>query len=239
MSTFNYLGEDSDEFGLRINDGVTFVSPENDIEYVEVKGYDGDIPIDNERLKTVIKPVKVTMFPTDGETLSEQVSNISNWLKSSKKYSELIFSNDDEYTYLATCYEQYNVDQLLIRYGEATINFKMMPYKFLASGLFESQLKSTITNTTNRIAKPKLTIKGSGNVTVKIGDSVLTVKGMDGGCVIDTLYSQATSLDGSRAIWDKVTTWPLPTIAPGKQTVTVTGNVTDIRIIPRWEVIVG
>lgn len=239
MNSFTYLEKNSLDFGLRIEEGVSFESPEQDIEYVEVKGLDGDVPIDNERLKSTVKSFPVTMFLVDNKTISEQTTDISNWLKSSKGYSALEVENEPLYSYLASYNEQYSISQFLRYYGKAALNFRIMPYKFLKTGLSEITLGSTITNPTQRHARPLITVRGTGNITIKIGQSTWTLRNVDQGIVIDTLLDTVTSLDGSRPAWDKITSYPLPTINPGQNTVTVTGTTTEIKIIPRWEVIVG
>jgi phage-related protein len=239
MNSFTYLGKNSLDFGLRIEEGVSFESPEQDIEYVEVKGLDGDVPVDNERLKSTLKSFPVTMFPNDNQTISEQATDISNWLKSSKGYSTLEVGNEPLYSYLASYNEQYSISQFLRHYGKAALNFRIMPYKFLKTSLSEITLGSTITNPTQRHARPLITVRGTGNITIKIGQSTWTLRNVDQGVVIDTLLDTVTNLSGTAAAWDKITSYPLPTIAPGNNAVTITGNVTDIKIIPRWEVIVG
>lgn len=239
MNSFEYLGKKSSDFGLRIEEGISFDSPETDLEFVEIKGRDGDVPIDNKRLKSVNKSFPVTLFPLSGKKLIDQTTDISNWLKSNKSHTTLTVANEPLYSYLALYYEQYNISQFLRYYGRAVLNFKIMPYKFLKTGLNQITLGSTITNPTRRQARPKITIKGTGNITLKIGTSTWTLRNIDQGIVIDTLLDTVTSLDGSRPAWDKITTYPLPTINPGQNAVTVTGTTTEIKIIPRWEVIVG
>lgn len=239
MNTFEYLGKKSSDFGLRIEEGISFESPETDLEFVEIKGRDGDVPIDNKRLKSVNKSFPVTLFPKSGKTLNEQTTDISNWLKSSVAHTVLTVESEPLYSYLALYYEQYSIEQFLRYYGRAVLNFRIMPYKFLNTGLAESTLGATIINPTQRQARPKITIKGTGNITLKIGTSTWTLRNVDQGIVIDTLLDTVTSLDGSRPAWDKITSYPLPTINPGQNTVTFTGSATEIKIIPRWEVIVG
>lgn len=239
MNSFEYLDKQSSDFGLRIEEGISFDSPEIDLEFIEIKGRDGDVPIDNKRLKSVNKSFPVTMFPIPDKSLSEQTTDISNWLKSSKAHTVLTVANEPLYCYLALYHEQYSIGQFLRYYGRAVLNFKIMPYKFLKTGLNESLLGATITNPTQRQSRPKITIKGTGNITLKIGQSTWTLRNVDQGIVIDTLLDTVTSLDGSRPAWDKITTYPLPKINPGQNNVTVTGTVTEIKIIPRWEVIVG
>lgn len=239
MNYFEYLGKKSTDFGLRIEEGISFDSPELDLEFVEIKGRDGDVPVDNERLKSVNKTFPVTMFPINTKSKSEQMTDISNWLKSNKAYVPLTVANEPLYIYLALYHEQYGIEQFLRYYGRAVLNFKIMPYKFLTTGISEIALGTSLTNPTQRQARPKLIVEGSGNITITIGSSVWKLRDVDGGVVIDSLFDNVTSLDGQRPAWDKITTYPLPKINPGQNAVTVTGSVTEIKIIPRWEVIVG
>lgn len=239
MNSFEYLDKQSSDFGLRIEEGISFDSPEIDLEFVEIKGRDGDVPIDNKRLKSVNKAFPVTMFPIPDKSLNEQTTDISNWLKSSKAHTVLTVANEPLYCYLALYHEQYSIEQFLRYYGRAVLNFKIMPYKFLKTGREEITLGTDIINPTNRPSRPKITIKGTGNITLKIGESLWEFKNVSGGIIVDTLLDVVTTLDGKNLAWDKTITYPLPKIAPGKQLVTKTGTITDIKIIPNWEVIVG
>lgn len=178
------------------------------------------------------------MFPLDNKTIYQQTTDISNWLKQSTGNSLIEVSSEPEYIYLGMYFEKYSIDQFMTKYGKAVLNFKVMPYKFLKSGLTESVLGTTITNLTNRPSRPKFIIKGTGNMTLKIGPSTWELKNVDGGIVIDTLLDVVTSLTGGVSAWDKIATYPLPTIPPGTHIVTKTGTITEIKIIPRWEVIV-
>ena len=232
---FFYLGENSLEYGLRIENGLSFESPERDLDFVEIKGRDGDLVIDNQRLKMVEKSVPVTMFPVSGKNLSEQASDVSNWLKQSTGYTYIEFLNDDRYVYFGMIYEKYSMDQFLTRYGRAVLNFRMMPFKFLKVGLEEEVLTQYGSNPTTLPSKPKLTVKGHGDILIRIGKSEWSLKGVSEGIVLDTLFDTAISLNGNVSAWDKVGKYPLPKILPGMQEVKVTGNVTEVKIIPRWE----
>ncbi|WP_210261652.1 hypothetical protein, partial [[Ochrobactrum] soli] len=85
------------------------------------------------------------------------------------------------------------------------LTFNVKPYKFLKSGLSEQTLSTSITNPTQRIARPKITIKGTGNITLQIGKSTYNFKDIDGGVIIDVLYDQVKTLDGTRPQWNKIT----------------------------------
>ena len=71
-TSFTYLGKNSLDFGIRVEEGVTFDSPERDINFLEISGRDGDVGIDNQRLKSINKSFPVTIFPVQGKSISQQ-----------------------------------------------------------------------------------------------------------------------------------------------------------------------
>ena len=235
MITFN--GKSSEEFNLHLLRSVTFDSPSRNLESRKILGRDGEIMVGDGTLNNVKKSFPFVL-KDDAQDVAQSISDISNWLKSDGLWHDLEFEGDAEYVYQAICLNEYNFERVVEYYGKGTIDFIIKPYKFLKTGLTERILDESITNPLGRSSKPKLTIKGSGNITINIGNSALTLKNIDDGVIVDSLYQTVTTLNGQAQAWDKVTSYPLPTIAPGRQSVTTTGNVTEIKIIPRWEAIV-
>lgn len=237
MKSFDFLGKNSLDFGLRIEDGVSFDSPELDFDFHEIKGLDGDLAVYNHRLKSVNKSIPVTIFPIQGKTIVNQITDISEWLKSSLNYSDLIIDDDSDYAYSALFFNQYNIEKFLRYYGKTVLTFKIKPLKYLKSSMTEVLLGSSINNPTNRKAKPKLVIKGSGNMTIKIGKSELNLKGVDGGVIVDSQSQTITDLTGERSQFNKMTSYPFPAIEPGNNIIVKTGSITSVSIVPRFEVI--
>lgn len=238
--TYGYFEIDnqkSSDFDLYIDTEISFASPEFKGEFVEVSGQDGDPFLTDGKLKNVPKSFPAYLMPTE-VSQQQRATEISNWLKNSIGWKDLFFSGDEEYIYQAIYTAEYEIEANIVDYGKTILTFTVKPYKFLKTGLVEQTLSTSITNPTKRISRPKITIKGSGNITLQIGKSTYNLKNIDGGVVIDVLYDQVKSLDGTRPQWDKITTYPLPGIAPGNNNVLTTGTVTEIKIIPRWEVIV-
>lgn len=237
MNGFKFLNKRSSDFGLRIEEGISFDSPELDFDFHEIKGRDGDVVLYNNRLKSVNKSLPVVFFPQKNKSLDEQITEVSSWLKGHVGYSELEIDSDNNYIYLAMYHEQYSIEKFLKHYGRAVLNFKIMPVKFLKSSMNETTLGSSINNPTSRTAKPKLIIKGSGNITVKIGSSELTLKNVDGGVIVDSQAQTITDLTGKRSQFNKMTSYPFIQIKPGHNTVLKTGTITSVSIVPRFEVI--
>lgn len=231
---FEYKGQKSTDFDLMISEDISFASPQIKGEFVSIDGMDGEIFVSDGKLKNVPKKFYVLM----DNYSQEKITTVSNWLKRDSNWGELTTSIDPGYIYQAIFVDEYDFESTSQEYEKAILTFVCKPYKFLKSGLTESVLGTTITNPTNRPSRPKIIIKGTGNMTLKIGPSTWELKNVDGGIVIDTLLDVVTSLTGGVSAWDKIATYPLPTIPPGTHTITKTGTITEIKIIPRWEVIV-
>ncbi|MFZ7301628.1 hypothetical protein ACLSY4_14760, partial [Enterococcus gallinarum] len=215
--TYGYFEIDnqkSSDFDLYIDTEISFASPEVKGEFVEVSGQDGEPFLTDGKLKNVPKSFPAYLMPTE-VSQQQRATDISNWLKNNVGWKELFFSGDKEYIYQAIYTAEYEVEANIVGYGKTILTFNVKPYKFLKTGLTEEVLATSITNPTNRISRPKITIKGTGNITLQIGKSTYNLKDVDSGVVIDVLYDQVKSLDGTRPQWNKITTYPLPGINPG------------------------
>ena len=234
-----YNGRATTEFNLKLENGVTFASPSRNFELERIGGLDGEVVTGDGTLNNVTRDFPFTVSSDKKRNVQEIATELSTWLKSSNEWHDLEFSGDPDYIYRAIYIDEYNLDRITNFYGKVVLSFVCKPYKFLKSGRQEITLGTNIINPTNRPSRPKITIKGTGNITLKIGDALWEFKNVSGGIVVDTLLNAVYNLDKSALAWDKTITYPLPRIAPGKQLVTKTGTVTDIKIIPNWEAIVG
>lgn len=234
-----YNGRATTEFNLKLENGVTFASPSKNLEFEKIGGLDGEVVTGDGTLNNVTRDFPFTISSDKKRNVQEIATELSNWLKSSNEWHDLEFSGDPDYIYRAIYIDEYNLDRVTNFYGKVVLSFICKPYKFLKSGRGEITLGTNIINPTNRPSRPKITIKGTGNITLKIGESLWEFKNISGGIIVDTLLDVVTTLDGKSLAWDKTITYPLPKIATGKQLVTITGAVTDITIIPNWEAIVG
>lgn len=232
LGFFTFNNKTSTDFGLMIADDIKLITPQTRGNFIEIEGSDGEFFLSDGKLKNA--RLSIPVYIEDDELIND----VANWLKGDNQWHWLEYLMDEEFVYQAICTDEYSFSKTFTEFGKSVITFNLKPYKFLKSGLTERILDESITNPLGRSSKPKLTIKGSGNITINIGNSTLTLKNVDGGVIVDSLYQTVTTLNGQAQAWDKVTSYPLPTIAPGRQNVTTTGNVTEIKIIPRWEAIV-
>jgi len=239
LSYITFNGKSSKDFNLRLENDLEFSSPDRDVSFEKVDGVDGELAVGDGCLKNVQISYPFYAEVPKGKTIENIASEVSNWLKADSFWHDLYFDGDPQYVYRAIFVDQYNVNRIISSFGKCVLPFRIKPYKFLKSGLSERQLGTTITNPETRNARPKIIIKGTGIVQLKIGSETFSAKSVDGGLIIDSLSNTVTDLTGKRTQWEKVTSYPLPMIKPGKQNITKSETITDVKIIPRWEAIVG
>ena len=236
---FEYNGRKSSEFGLRIENDISFTSPEADVEFVEVLGKDGELAIDNKRLKGFDFPVPVRLYAPVGKTVDQVATEISYWLKADIGWKPFYFSGSPDYEYVAMCYQSFSITENLKRNGRAVITFKMKPYKFLkGQGTLTLTNGQTLTNEGFRASQPLIRVDGTGDITlqnngkdwlkltdvvnyIKVDSEAMSVYREIGNPMFPKMYSTLKPM--------------FPILEVGDNTITWEGTVEKVEIEPRWE----
>lgn len=117
-----------------------------------------------------------------------------------------------------------------------TVNFRCKPLFRLYSGETEQTISASgasINNPSTVQAKPKITIAGSGDVTLMVGGTqIVELTGIEEGIVLDSEIQEAywgETLQNSRM------SGPFPALKPGANAISWSGGtVTSVKITPRW-----
>lgn len=81
-------------------------------------------------------------------------------------------------------------------------------------------------------SRPRITITGSGNVTIRIGSNSISITGSESGWVIDSDMQWVLNASGTPQMG--VYTGNFPVMAPGNNTIQFTGSITKLTIEGRW-----
>lgn len=237
-ANLNFNGLDSSSLGFVPYDEQTLLIPERDITFTEVSGRNGDVATDNHRLKSVPFKLSGDIFPDNGQTIEQAKTTLSNALLADGNYHQLTWSGEPDYVYNALFYAQHEVKRTTDFFASIDLSFTVYPYKFIKSGLTAIAVKQgqKLTNLGKVESEPIITITGSGDCTLSIGSSALSLKSVDGGIIIDTMNQTCTSLDHKRTQFDKMYS-DFPKLPKGDSTVGLTSGFTAT-IVPRWAVIV-
>lgn len=230
-----YNGKKSTDFDLVLLNEVEHESTSNDIETIVVPGRDGVLLRDNKRLNAVEKSFPFLIRSKSNLTKTQE--DVAEWL-TINGYHELRLSWDRDYIYLATVLQGYSIQELLRAFGKLRVSFLVHPIKFLVEGIRELSLSKgqVIANQGRLIAKPIITITGSGDCDLTINGRTTKLKNIQGGITLD--MQKNLVYHGVLPAWDKVersNNSQLPYLDKGNNTINWTGNFT-VRIRPYWAV---
>ena len=159
---------------------------------------------------------------------------MKGWLSSEVGYMELIDAYDPNYYRLAAYADAYNLEQELPCLGKSTIQFNCKPFKYLIEGrrVITLTAASSLHNPEFFSSKPYIKITGSGNITLSVNNNNFVFKNVDEYIEIDSEIMNAYK--GTTSQNSKMFTPTFPEFKKGDNSISWTGSVTKVEIIPRW-----
>ena len=160
------------------------------------------------------------------------IRSIASYLKGSGKVA---FANRPGGFYHACMANQIEFSKILRNHENQafTVNFRCQPFWYqenvpeitvTTSGTF-------ITNPGSVFSEPVITIYGSGEITLMVGMTIVELDGITDSITLDTTlmeaYKDTSSMNGCMS-------GNFPTLLPGQNAISWTGNVTKIVIQPNW-----
>lgn len=138
---FQFRGKKSNEFAMRIRNEMTFTIPEAALQFTEVDGRNSDVIYDKGKYKDIEKVFPVRLFKQPDTTIAAQLREIAVWLRLSKEYSTLIFSEYSEYYYKALGYSKVDAADKTRSWLDINFVFKCQPFVFRLDGDDEREIK--------------------------------------------------------------------------------------------------
>lgn len=230
MTRFYFDGKSCRDFGIYVSGSGTFNAPELDVTTYEIPGKNGDLVISNGRYKNIV----VQYHAFIRSDFRHNAERARAWLLHPQGYRRLSDDYHPNEFRLARFTGPIDFDmRFMNRSGECTLNFDCKPQRFLASGegklTFEAA--SVLWNDTLFNAKPLITVYGSGSGQITVGSITVLLSDIPEYVTLDCdLQDAYKGLTNKNSIM----TGSFPVLTPGSNTVSFTGGVTKIEIIPRW-----
>lgn len=217
-----------------IENAGSFESAQPDIDQIEIDGRNGVLLVDNERLKPVNRSFPFSFVTDHYRHIAFREEDAAEWL-SAKGFKNLELSWDQDYIYKAAVVNSFDVTETVRKFGKGTLDFLIHPIKYLKIGQIEKTISNggVLFNPTKRKAYPKITLTGTGNVTITINDQSLVLKNITGGIVIDNENLTVTYRGQSQYDWlysDFVH------LDKGKNVISWDNSAFTLKIIPNYGV---
>lgn len=233
MLWFKYSGEDSRDYGIFLRNPPAMQKAARRVEFVDVPGRDGTLTIYDGGREDVETELECYLANLDG------MDAALKWLEGA---GDLIISSDATRLYRATFAEREELHRIVrgMSAHEFDVPVRLGPYRYrvLESAAADDWTRTTsgetITNPGTAASRPKITIAGSGNVTLTIGTQQMDFEGLTDGIVVDSERMDCMSLDETELLNGMADMDEFPTLNIGANLVSWTGTVTSVTIRPRW-----
>lgn len=239
MNYFEYKGIRSSDMGLRIESKEIFSAPKYEVDFLEIPGRDGDLISGNGRFPNVQVTYSVFLPAKTISELTRKITAVKAWLYSDlHSYHTLSDSYDREFFRSAVYSGKLDIEDELNRIGVFTISFSCKPFRFSLDGHSEITIANgdVLTNPYVFTSKPYLRIIGSGS-----GDLTIQSEGNNASWHFTGIdeYLEADSeqmnfYKGSEPMNENASGDGFPILYPGENTITFTGGIQEVTVIPRW-----
>lgn len=176
-----------------------------------------------------------SLFVGDGseDSIQEQLNEVAKVLY---KNGWQVLLDDYEPDYFRYAYFQgpFDVENRKTCLGKFDISFRCRAERYLLSGNVAVNVatNSKLTNPTRFDAKPLIHIEGSGNGTLTINGTTITITGL-----VDYLNIDCDTMNVYRLSTENrnsLMTGNFPVLSEGENTVAFTGGITSVTITPRY-----
>ena len=228
-------GISSDSLNCIVERYPVYTIPKRKQSAISVPGRNGDLLLQQQAYSNYIQGYDVYLSgPRNKSKLPDVARTVAAWLNVGG-YRKLVDDYTPDSFRMAFFQGPMDLENTFNLYGRATLEFNCKPQRFLDSGDAAQTISTsggTITNPTAFNAKPLITVYGSGEAMLQVGEYVCTLSSIDESITLDSDTENAYS--GTTNLNNTVTIPEFPELTPGANIVTWTGGITSVEIIPRW-----
>lgn len=238
MGSITYNGVNTESVGIKVWTAPSYEIPERDIEAYHVPGRSGDLIVDYGSYKNVERTYTISKGD-ESQDFATLVAAIRGWMGNPATYARLEDTYEPLYYRIALGAKAQMINNVLNHAALAEITFTCKPQRFLKTGdtkVTFTGSSGSITNPTAYDAKPLIIIYGSNNATgtvtvngYQISVSSLSTAGITVDCEIQDCYSGSTNKNSVITLASG-----FPILSPGSNSITRTGSVTKVEVVPKW-----
>ena len=223
---FTFKGIDSREMGVIVTAMPETVRAERRIESITVAGRNGSLHTDEGVYESYDRTMECALIKR------ARLDEITAWLVGS---GEMTFSTEPDKVYRVTIANKISIAQMMRVFQKFQVVMDTQPFKYsvnAAGDALELTAPTTIRNSGTVYSEPIITVFGSGDITLTINGADFPLYGVQESITIDSemmeVFKEDTNQNGKYGGVD------FPRFEVGKNEISWTGNVSKIKIQPRW-----
>jgi len=230
--SFTWKGKSSAEMGVVVRRLPPQSIPQRRSEEHTVPGRSGFLHIEDGAYEEVIKPIECYL-PYEQGTPIKPLSEIRAWLTGT---DWLMVSNVPYRKYKATILSAVQFDAWVPGFGDLifAVYFNAYPYGYhvpTPANYVWGSGGGNANNPGTAESEPTITISGNGNITLMVGQQIVTLDGVVGSITLNSELKEAYS---GNTLENRKMTGEFPLLYPGGNPVSASGSVTGITVAPNW-----
>lgn len=225
---FSWNGVRCTNYGIRVSEQPPITLPAERATYVDVPGRPGSLTLleGDDVYEDMI--LTATCFIQSADSIGA----IAAYLKGNGRVT---FANRQNGFYHARIVNQIPFDKILRGnpHRAFAVNFRCKPFFYLNDSpqITLTQSSAFLTNPGSVYSEPVITVYGTGEITLMIGMTIVELSDIAGAITLDTplmeAYNGVTSMNNC-------VSGDFPTLLPGANAVSWSGNVSQVVIQPNW-----
>lgn len=229
--TFFVDGKSASKFGVLLQKPPVISEPKPIVISEQVYGRNGSMLYDTGGYSN--RTIRVSCFVLKPKA-GNYISAINAWLTENVGYRKLEFSNIPDKFFLGRIVGGAKFDIRANVLAPFQINFDCKPQAFLKSGdkFLTVNNGDNIYNPAANHAKPLIHLKGSGDISLTIGDRTVDIFGLDGDIMLDS--EQQSASYGSTNLNSLISCNEFPELQAGGNWISWSGDVDLVELKPRW-----
>lgn len=211
--------------GLSLTERPEIPTAEQQVEYIEVEGRDGAL-VRKMHFKDVTQPFTFSFI--DKNNVRQKVRELRAWLSDKEKLS---FSDDPGIFRLIKYIAVQSTINDINSYGRVTMEITLDPFEYVEINPITMNSPGNINNPGTYFSNPKITIYGTGNLSITVNGQQTNLNSIDGqitlDCELQEAHKNGSSLNNRMV-------GKFPSFVVGNNIISWSGSVNQIVIEPRW-----
>ena len=230
--SFTWRGASSDTYGVVVRNLPAPVSGAERNTTVSVPGRHGALHLMEGVRDEILLNIECYLPYEQGVAVSD-LRTIIGWLTGS---GPLTLSDQPGVYFEGRILEAVNFPPVLPGFADRVFSLpvwvKPHAYKVGVSDIAVSVSGSTVTNPCTAESEPEITVNGSGDIVLTVGNYVVEIDAVVGHITLDCAARLAHKDGVLAGLQVDVDEWPV--LLPGANVISWTGTVSSVTITPRW-----
>ena len=224
----------TDDYGLKVQGRYEIPTAEKDIEFIEIKGRDGELTKEY-GYKNITLSVSFSLNTRwKSESFKSVFRKVKQYILNAKTFA---VDDDPEVYYKIKSTQIESAENKIVKFGQFVVNFVLDPFQYEVDNAPISITSQTTIINEGYEALPVITAHVAGTGNIYINEQKVTIQNVNGTITIDSEMQNAYRIaDGYVTNLNKHTIGRFPVLEHGENVIRFDGDITKIELIKnlRW-----